>query len=312
MSLGDFPLDITSTPRRGLTGTLIPPMGKVVAFVRHAPLNDSDEQIETMRVATIAQALTKVVAGRNDIIVVLPGHAENITGADAWAALRTNTQIIGVGSGATRPTLTFTATTSQLILAAAGVTISGINFNGGGGVAVVLGIDVTAADVTFSGCSFLTAVAATNRFTTVMRLSAGAHRFTMEHCTMRGTGVTAADGSVDGIVVNAAVDRLTLRYNDFAFGTTVATVGLIRFATAAATQVSVYKNILYNTSTASAAVVDFDVAATGVFADNRLVQMAAAVPPAGGFVGTSAARFFENYVTGVVETSGYIAPVVDT
>lgn len=290
-------------------GTLLPPMGRVVAYVRATALADDDANVANLRTPTIAAALSRVTAGRNDIIVVLPGHTENISTANAWSALRANTHIVGLGSGASKPTLTFTTTAAQLILAAAGVTIRGIQLNFGGGVDVVLGVDVTAADVSLIDCEVITAASSTSRATTVMRLSSGADRFTMANCFWRGTN--GANSCVDGIIVNAAVTHLRMLGNFMSFGTTVTTVGNVRFATAAATEVLIARNVVANTTASSTACFDFDVAATGIFADNRLRILSNQAAGAGGFVGTSAAMFFENYVTGVVETSGYLAPTAD-
>jgi len=53
--------------------------------------------------STLAAAVAKCVAGRGDIIYVLPGHAENISTADYLTNLKANTKIIGLGPASSGP-----------------------------------------------------------------------------------------------------------------------------------------------------------------------------------------------------------------
>lgn len=66
---------------------------------------------------SIEQALGVCRSGRGDVIHVLAGHTQNVTGADAWSALDTKTDItlMGHGGPTNRPTLTWTAAASQVI-----------------------------------------------------------------------------------------------------------------------------------------------------------------------------------------------------
>lgn len=309
MSLGDFPVQSSEIPQRTLYGTLLPPFGKVVAYVRATPLNDSDQAVETLRVSTLSAALNKVVSGRGDIIVVLPGHTENVTVGTYMSALVAGTKIIGVGQGTARPTFTFTATASRWTIAAANTLFANIIFNGGGGAAVTIGFDITAANVAFMGCEFITSVSNTSRFDNVMRLSAGADDFTFVGNRMRGNN--AANGVVDNILVNATVARSTFRGNFMSLGVTVATVGLIRYA-AIATDQLVADNYMASRLATSSTILDFDAAATGMAVNNRAEIGSNQAAGTGFTVGTSAFRFAENYVTGVVDTSGYLSPAADT
>lgn len=76
---------------------------------------------------SVASALGQCAAGRGDKIVVLPNHTENLASAAAWTFVA-NVSIIGLGYGATRPTFTFSAATSTLVVDKAGVTISNCRF----------------------------------------------------------------------------------------------------------------------------------------------------------------------------------------
>lgn len=310
MSLGDTPALAGGTPYRPPYGLLLPPAGRVVAYVRATASVDDPQIIADLRVTTLAAALNKAKAGRNDIIIVLPGHTENISVANYLSALVSGTQIVGYGQGASKPVFTFTATAAQWIIAAANVTISGVQLNFGGGVDVVLGVDVTAADVTIRGCEIITAASSTSRATTVMRLSAGADRFIFADNYMRGTN--GANSCVDGILVNAAVANCQFLRNTMIFGTTVVTVGNIRFATAVATEVYGYGNTIWNTTAASTACVDYDQTVTGVWAYNQLgTNDGATAPASSGFVGTlTGSRFFQNFCS-TAGASGLLCPVAD-
>lgn len=55
-------------------------------------------------------------AGRGDKIIMLPGHTQNIASANAWSGIASDVEIIGVGSGSNRPTLTWTTATSTVLL----------------------------------------------------------------------------------------------------------------------------------------------------------------------------------------------------
>ena len=81
--------------------------------------------------STIDYAIGRCSAGRGDIIMVMPNHAESIT-ASAGITLDVNgVAIIGLGVGNNRPTLTYTtANTATLSWTADQCTMKGIRFVG--------------------------------------------------------------------------------------------------------------------------------------------------------------------------------------
>ncbi len=79
---------------------------------------------------TIAGALSKCTANSGDTIFVLPGHTETVSGAAGIALDKAGVNIIGLGSGSTRPTITLdTAATASITVTAANITISNMIFN---------------------------------------------------------------------------------------------------------------------------------------------------------------------------------------
>ena len=75
---------------------------------------------------TIDNAMASCTAGNGDIIMVAAGHAETISAAGGLTCDISGVSIIGLGSGANRPVLTFSATGSSVLITAASVTIENI------------------------------------------------------------------------------------------------------------------------------------------------------------------------------------------
>ena len=60
--------------------------GKIFWVGNRSDLPAGDGSKPEYPLSTINAALAKCVSGRNDVVYVLPGHAENISAADAWSA----------------------------------------------------------------------------------------------------------------------------------------------------------------------------------------------------------------------------------
>lgn len=117
---------------------------------------DGGNRIFPSIVAAIADA--NVVSGRGDVLLVLPGHTETISSATALTMSKAAIVVLGLGFGATRPTITLdTANTAT--------------------------INVTAAQVVFQNCVFVAnflAIAACFTLTT-------AKDFQLLNCEFRDT-----------------------------------------------------------------------------------------------------------------------------
>jgi hypothetical protein len=96
--------------------------------------------------ATIDYAFSSgaVVASRGDIIYVAPGHTETYTTTGTkLTANVAGVRIVGLGQGASRPTLTFSHADATLVISANGVTIDNVLF--------VAGVDLVTTYATISG-----------------------------------------------------------------------------------------------------------------------------------------------------------------
>ncbi len=136
--------------------------------------------------ATMIAAQSAAVASNDDVVYILPGHAETITGAAGMTFSKAGITYIGVGNGADRPTISFTTSTAaQLIVSGAKITFRNIIFDLTGVSAIVAAISVTGADVAFEDCHFILSTG-TNAPVLGILTAATATRFRVERCTAYG------------------------------------------------------------------------------------------------------------------------------
>lgn len=96
---------------------------------------------------TIDAAISACTANRGDTIYVLPGHTEAVT-STSIACDVAGVTIIGLGSGALKPTLTFGATDSRINVTAANCTWQNFRWTAGIGDVVTAALHATAAQNT--------------------------------------------------------------------------------------------------------------------------------------------------------------------
>ncbi len=263
--------------------------------------------------STLAAALAKCSSGRNDIIYILPGHAENIAAADAWTAIVAGTKIIGLGTGVDRPTFTWTAVASTVLIAVANVRLQNCRFqtagaSATGALSVTKGFGITAAGFQFIGNDWNLAWDADSLNTTGMTLSAGA-----TDCTIQGNmiwGGTA--GTVTGVcVTTGAVDRLRILGNDVR---ACATAQLFDLSNAAITDNLILNNTMQNKLATTTAVIKPHATSTGIVDGNRFFTAAAGTAPdASGFTTFTTTYWFgTNYCSTVAAASAIICPPVDS
>ncbi len=135
--------------------------------------------------ATIDYAINQTTASSGHRIIVMPGHAETITTPTFITCDVVGIEIIGVGRGTDRPTLTFdTGTDSTIVMSAANVTWRNFHFVNTQD-ALVVAFPVTAAYCGFADCTFEDAGA--DNTLHWITLSADADYFDLIDCVNRGT-----------------------------------------------------------------------------------------------------------------------------
>lgn len=255
-------------------GTLLKPGGRVAAYVRSTGAQDGEDHFASsgMLVATLAAGLARCRSGQNDIVYVLPGHAENIAGADGLTGLVAGTQIVGVGvSGASNnPTLTWTATASSILLAVANVTMSGLNLVWNGIDAVVAPMTISAAGCVVSGCTITCASAAAGALKGLVIATGGATTKVFGNTFLSVTATKLMTSAP--ILLSGVVNDVLITGNYISNGNPGTSVlGLIA-VTGAATNVRILGNTLVQLNTAGTALFTVTVgavAATGVIGYNN-------------------------------------------
>lgn len=238
----------------------------IAAYVRSGGPSDGDpSDLAAKLVTTLNAGLNWCRPGKNDIVVVLPGHAEDISSADQMSNLQAGTQIVGLGNGNARGTFTWTAATASFLLDVANVTIRNVILEmagdaGGTALSVAAPMTVSAAGCTLLGCRIQTAVDADERATIAITTTAAGDDFTIDDCFLHGGG--------DGTGVTTAVrlvgaDRFLMRNTTIDASTSSTTVGVLQMLTTASTQVRIENCVFANRKALSVHAATGMAAATG-------------------------------------------------
>jgi len=131
MTMDNFPNGLMS---QGVpvTGSQIPTIGpnNNYWYVSSTKGNAGNPGTSDRPFNSLASACSTTVNGAltaNDVIIVLPGHTENVVAAGGITLSTAGVQVIGLGTGSQMPTITFaTLTTASWVISGAGVKISGI------------------------------------------------------------------------------------------------------------------------------------------------------------------------------------------
>jgi len=76
--------------------------------------------------ATLEAAIALATASKNDVIYLLPGHAETVATAGAISLDKIGLRVIGLGTGALRPTFTFSDTAATITMTAASCVLENV------------------------------------------------------------------------------------------------------------------------------------------------------------------------------------------
>lgn len=204
---------------------------------------------------TTADALTACTSARGDKIQILEGYTETVSAADAWSNLgsKTNVEIVGCGTGYSRPTFTYSAATATILMDQAGFKIRGCNFYMAGDPAASAALTV-AAPITASaaGCEFTDnfchfGVDADQLVTIGFTTTAAADflTFSRNNCW----GATAAECTSFFYAVGA--DHLVMHDNRIQGGTSSTTVGVLRFITTLSLDIDIRNCSFQNMKAAS-------------------------------------------------------------
>lgn len=249
---------------------------------------------------------------RGTLIVLRTGHTESISAADHFSltGARKNITIRGEGTGASRPTLTWTAATATWLFDTVGIRVENCILKlepGTGSVNVAAPITVSAAGCGIVDCDIRFGTDANNKVTIGITTTAAGDDF--EFSRNRCFGATAAECTTFLQLVGA--DRLVMHDNHIAGATSAVGVGIVRFATTASLEIDLRRNFYANRKAAStcavtglAAVSGYSESETFHYLDNSSTTMWLTSP---GIMAFRDAR-----VVNLAGENGMIATVVST
>lgn len=251
--------------------------------------------------ATISQAVALCTASKGDVVFVMPGHAETISGATSLVVDKIGVSIIGLGTGTLRPTLTFSATDSIVSITHASVTLQNL--------LLIADIDNLVTGISLGasadGCTLRSIEmrdgAANKEFLIAVAIAAACTDVTIDDFAFHGL----AGGATGCIEAAGAADRFRL-LNSFIRGQFSSQ--MVDLSQAASVGLLIRGNTLINIETGAGLGVAMHNSSTGFVADNRITNLKDTVV---GLSGTGMA-YAENYLSNAVNASGIILPAVDS
>lgn len=251
--------------------------------------------------ATIDYAIGLCTAGKRDVIVAMPYHAETISAAGGIAMDVADVTVFASGKGAARATITMSAVASTLTMSAAGCTLEGclILFTHD----VTAGIVITAVDCVVRNCEFRNKLTATAREAVTMidltSAANGADRTLIEGCQF----YAQTAGTTQAIELGEVNDKVRIR-NCEAWGD-YGTACIHNPTGKVLTLLTIEDCTLQNTNSGSHSI-ELVSACTGAlkrnFYHNAMTQQTC-VDPGSCFS-------FECYQDDVVDTAGIITPAI--
>jgi len=184
--------------------------------------SDSNKGTYLQPFSTLDYAIGKCKAGRGDIIMVMPGHAEDIATAGALTSDVAGVAVVGLGTGTLRPKFSFTAATATHVISADNCSFNNIQWEANF-ADVAIGLDVSAvAGLSFENCHFTEAGTNLN-YVIMIDIATGASDISVIGCKFIGN-----DAANDSCINGVALDILTVKDSSFAFNTAqTAVVGML-------------------------------------------------------------------------------------
>jgi hypothetical protein len=288
-----------------------------VQLVNQKAGSDNNDGSFNAPFATLQKAVNVSVASRGDIIFVKPGHAETVATAAGIVLSTAGVAIIGLGSGALRPTFSWSTTTSTVTVTASQVSLQNMLFLGTAATtftasAFVIANAQVAKDFTIDNCEFRDS-SATTGFIQCVTIGTTANiadglTFTKNKVFRNLTSPPAANTAV---VTASIVDRLVFEDN-YIVNTTANNNIALGIASGALdlTNASIARNRTASLNTGTTAGELFSTSSTacsGLVSDNYSGHLAST-----GLLGPTGTKFkfIQNFchITGAADKSALINP----
>ncbi len=260
--------------------------------------------------ATIAQALALATADQGDVIVLLPKHAETLTAAGGVTLSKAGVRVLGLGTGAQRPKLTYgTSTAATLLISAADVSINNVVFESNLSN-VVTAINITAANAWLENLTFQNA--GTNKdFLTPIKAT-GTTDNEADGLRVVGCRWKSADAdALEFIEVNANLDGLVAKDN-YVCSIGTASPFILCAGTKVLSNALIAYNYLQNANTSGDIFINNggSTGQTGIVAYNVAGNLD--VTGAQDFGAATGLQFFQNFTTSTSTESGALTQTADT
>jgi hypothetical protein len=265
--------------------------------------------------STLTYAMTQVTENHGDVIKLMPGYTQTLSGLSDVVFNKHGVTIEGMGHGLNRPTFTFdTATTTRIRVSANNITVKNCIFTANFADIVTCFLMAGAKDFRVEDCLF----------------KATAANMNFLHLFDTGTTDNADDGltfinnqwfepdaaTLAWMLLDNAIDRLHIQGNTMITGNATAdTPILISGATGKNMKhLRIYENELYMVGNAASIagllIVTDGTAGTGVIARNNLYSLDATTELL--ITATHHFGLFDNKVTGVWNAQGRLVPGADS
>ena len=190
--------------------------------------------------ATIDYAIGRCTANRGDVIYVMPGHSETISGASGIDLDVAGVKLIGLGHGSKMSKIAFDNTAATVTVDADDVQIINMKFEATiSAVVIGLSLITLATDCLVKGCKFVSETGATDEFNRSINVGVGCDRLIIEDCLIdMDLGGAVAAISLVGATTDVLIQRNVIR-GDYSTGN-------ITSETTASVNVHIIDNILIN------------------------------------------------------------------
>jgi hypothetical protein len=259
--------------------------------------NGNSGETKDEALATIDYAVGKCTANKGDVIIVMPGHSENISAATSLVVDVAGVSIIGLGRGRMRPQLHFTNTAGTIEMDAANTRLSNLVLLASVS-AVVVGINVDADGVMLDNLEF-GYVDTGDDFITMVDVDAFDYA---EIVNCRFLAESGAAGAAEAIRLDDC--HFVRIVNNWFSGQWSDSV--IVGEGAAGTDLLLAENQMYNADTGDANGIDLNVAFTGIISNNRIATLYAVA--VANLLDPGSCLCTENYAVNAIDETGIVIP----
>lgn len=253
--------------------------------------------------ATLDYAIGKCTASNGDVIFVMPGHAESIVGATTLTLDVAGVKIVGLGSGLTIPTFTFTtAAEATFNITAANCHVENLYLVAAFTDGVTVGVTVGAlADGLVLKDIIMEESLSTQEFLIGVSVTAACHHVVIDGLKFYGV----AGGTTSNAIIFAGASNFSIVQNCEVYGDFSSYP--IDFTGAASTFITVRNNIIHNVDTSAGYTFEAHSSTTGIAADNACLGLLDTVTPT-----AAAMAFFQNLVSNALGVQAILKPVADS